>query len=665
MNTFTTLTHTGISAACVNPTLIEAHGKLEGAYDPQTFKTGVYSTVSNMIPKEAYKTIIEPENAWISPRSTNGLTISQDEAMIPTTRSIYQLNRLDMRLSTLYQRQDGLVFRQVLVDLETLPQEWFHSFDEFVYEEAAYNVLPNTSTINYNAVDDIIEPNRGAALYYIQGSANIYGLGGTAPSKFNFAPNRQALPLILTWLETFGNNAPYSAYPQLFSKPWVKQEYITEFINYMDGLLAQQFPNANWTNSRRAAYISKNNGAKETINTQFRIEYTPYIDTNILSYADEKNHGDASEMESQQFYNPSTTVISSEALAELHSRILKRGRGNTTILTFLNKSIDNVCALGTLVGDLVLTSAQHILHSNQIISDYNFSEYYAKLNKFVSVLEQYRQFSVPSENIVERQFTRNIFANFEIASRESVFDLDVMDYLTDERARAFEIMPENDSARRMILPAVFYPFNNQIRYEIEFKTNANTGDKSEFDAEIDGLFGGVRHIEPETYTDENGFMTELAIKLIDDYPGVLPFNWQLSDSHQLPKVNFSQFRIFFNENATILKDPRERLRYVFAIHHVDNTQNGRVTKYWPEAVGLTREEGGLVSEEIYLAFLDIPYNTLDKVDTTNVIQLYNTQNQATFAVNSDKAILLPRATYTAFRECKSWAIINENYEVLY
>jgi hypothetical protein len=184
MNTFTTLTHTGISAACVNPTLIEAHGKLEGAYDPQTFKTGIYSTVSNMVPKEAYKTIIEPENAWISPRSQSGNLISQDEAMIPTTRPIYQLNRADMRLELSYLRKDGTNDDYTIkIDLETLPQEWFHSFTEFIYEEGLYNIKENNTDVIYDEESDQFLPNQGIALYYIQGSANIFGLGGVAPSK--------------------------------------------------------------------------------------------------------------------------------------------------------------------------------------------------------------------------------------------------------------------------------------------------------------------------------------------------------------------------------------------------------------------------------------------------------------------------------------------------
>jgi len=72
-----------------------------------------------------------------------------------------------------------------------------------------------------------------------------------------------------------------------------------------------------------------------------------------------------------------------------------------------------------------------VINSQNIITDYVLDEKFAKLNTYVAVLEEYRSSSIPNENIVERQFDRNVFATFETQLRQSnvIGNIQAEDYI--------------------------------------------------------------------------------------------------------------------------------------------------------------------------------------------------------------------------------------------
>jgi hypothetical protein len=75
MEGFVTLGHVGLSDAAETTKMAPFITRSEG-YDPQTFKTALYSNVENFI--AGPETLIEPANGWLTPRSPDSFEISND-----------------------------------------------------------------------------------------------------------------------------------------------------------------------------------------------------------------------------------------------------------------------------------------------------------------------------------------------------------------------------------------------------------------------------------------------------------------------------------------------------------------------------------------------------------------------------------------------------------
>ena len=376
-------------------------------------------------------------------------------------------------------------------------------------------------------------------------------------------------------------------YPQvdgLIVAPVLKEDRVQELIQLIEDGLVNPIPSDPFSIIRTLYFnLPDESHPKPTVpgterpfsgpNLQFRTEYRPFIETNIRSYLPYNDANSNREVISEQFFNQEANVVSIESLEELHQRVINRGRGSTETLTYLDRTIDNIPALGTKVDDFVLSSAQHVITRTGITSDYNFDEFFAKLNKFVAVLEEYRQFSVPNENLVKRQFNREVFGKFrkEPTTQSPIINLD--DYIGDKPVKAIQFI--KDIFNIQILPVVATPFNNQIRFEAETATNVKTGDRSE---ESDSAT--KRRNEPVIFTEVDddgratGFLENLNIRLLENFT---EFPWTRQAAHNLPNSDPGNTLLYSN-NEPILKDPREILRYTFSIHHIDDTQSGRITK---------------------------------------------------------------------------------------
>lgn len=119
MTTFDRLGSVGVDNTQQAP-ILDFASKTE-AYDPQTYKTSLYSNVENFIAGEN-DTIIEPANGWVTVRSDNEFEISPDHALIPTSRPIYKI--MDVRYNL------KLYFREIRSNGET-------------YTELPKDIIPN------------------------------------------------------------------------------------------------------------------------------------------------------------------------------------------------------------------------------------------------------------------------------------------------------------------------------------------------------------------------------------------------------------------------------------------------------------------------------------------------------------------------------------------
>jgi hypothetical protein len=442
-----------------------------------------------------------------------------------------------VRLNVRYQPfAAGENFDPLLIPIETVGLEFFKGLEDFVFEESRYQLLPNItvlpSTENnfYNAEDDILETGQGSSLFFVKGQPNIYGLGGIAPSRFSIAPNRQAIASILELLispQTFF----YPDFPGLFTRPFLIKDKIPQLISRLDELYVEAFPQVNpnqfvsrelkfrppnpSTNTGSGVLVVNNIGF-ELAGVEYRVEYEPLVQTDILSFSSEELADQANEIETQQFFNQQGNIFDNRSLSELHNRILKRSRGSNEIYTVINQSFDDLIPLGTRLDGFVLSAANHVVNNKNIITDYILTEKFAKLNKFVSVLERYRQFSIPQEDIVFRQVSKDIFAKFEKEPKTTEFseNLFVEDYIGTKEIEAIEFIFGN-SETQQYFPTSHYSFNNQIRFEVSLPTNTKSGDRSRPAPVVANQ--SLRAVEPILYVEEiTGFLEDANIKLVEE-----------------------------------------------------------------------------------------------------------------------------------------------------
>jgi len=122
---------------------------------------------------------------------------------------------------------------------------------------------------------------KGASLFYVQGRSGIYGLSDRAPSRWElFVNNRQSIGEIYEWYTEQPNSAPYSGYPALIVKPVLNPDKINELIAELDSRIDIQEENFTIT-SRIIQFDKTTDSLNDIPDFQFRVEYAPYIKTNI------------------------------------------------------------------------------------------------------------------------------------------------------------------------------------------------------------------------------------------------------------------------------------------------------------------------------------------------------------------------------------------------
>jgi hypothetical protein len=551
MNSFTELSHVSIEGNSISPEFLNKFGAFETAYDPETYKTLLQTNTENLLIEDQELRLIEPKNAYISPRSLDGFAISNDDAVLPTTKPInnfYELYlRSGVRFTIVLTNNQNVTIRRSFDELENDPAfgftKFFTGLKDFVFEESVYQTLENTNEITYDNTKPPGERftlGRGAALFYKQGERNINGLGNRAPSRFSLFPTKQAIQEIIAFYadDAFATGqGTYPNFPNLRVQPFLVEENIqallfrltSELLNetstdpslLTDNIIIR-FIGPKLGPSGPKNFPEENTALLETTgktkDLEFRIEYDPFVETNIRSYLPFKEINSHTEMQSGQYFNQQNNVVSIKALEELQQRVINRGRGQTEILTYLGRTFDELPDLGTKVNDFVLTAAEHTINRNNIISDYTFDEFFAKLNKFIGVLEQYRQFSIPNENLVKRQFDSEVFGKFTTEPKQSVSFINLNDYIGNDSIGAIQFdFGFTGAPNRRTLPATVTTFNNQVRVEIEAETNAKFGDKSS-GVFVNGEFSDdVRRNSPVLYVDENGFIENVNVRLIKQY----------------------------------------------------------------------------------------------------------------------------------------------------
>lgn len=633
------LNHVGISNTS---TSIPNQAFISEAYNGDTYRTRLYSPVENFIGGgDLAGSIVEPINGHLTPRSDK-TDITNDTALIKTSRPIYKVERLSLRAHAYYTRAYntgdflGTVnYYTVYTPISALPQYWLNpdvvtneglNLNDYLYERSAYDLLPNTQN------------GKGGALFYIQNKPNIDGLTYKPDVVTQWVPPTQPIRKIV-------QDLAYSNSPQ------VKPEYISDFISYMSDLWVQEFgaftpgvtyrygfmpSGSNFITDDEGTGVSvisrggggpmiDNNPSAINIPTlRFNIQYTPYISTKIFTYK-ERKETDEPQYISTMTYNQSANTISDETLGELHDKVVKRNAAPTKTIKIIEDNLSDIRPLGRLTADKYVVSAADItINAENAVVEYVLSKDYAKLNQYVAVLEKFRQFAIPSEQIVDRQITIERFAKFATSSTSNTSGISMSDYISDDEVNILRLntdatykKPNDDTTYNTpthYLPPTNFAFNNALVFEAQYPTQSLAGFKSE---PYEGNTTTRRIEAAEPYVNNLGRFNQFtSLTFVHNTVGT----FDLQDSYDLPVFNESSQNTILSLTAIdVDKDARERLTISLIVHHVDTTGKVHINKNFAKQNGLIGG-AGFSGQTFYWKYLGTkPYDEGSNATAYNIL----------------------------------------------
>ena len=409
----------------IKPTyILETESKVEQfsatseVFNPNSYRTRIVSNVDNMVISNRNKNnIIEPANSWATTKSPDGYEISNDNAVIETSKPIYSVESLLVRFE-LYFAEASFNTGNTNTDIPygIIPQHYFKGLTPFLYEKEVYDALPNTENIG----------GKGCSIYYEQGKKDIKGLTYRAPEKWSWVPAKQAWLNILQkgyglGDDTFGRSHFESA---------IKPEYLNDAILRLKNAGFEQYLIIQGIDSTRGEVRIKN--ITKTYDLFSRIQYTPYIDTKIYSYRERKR---PNELLTTQFYNQQADIVDSQAMAILHDSLSQSNAGKERSITMMHKEYNEMLKIGYRFKDYIITQCSLTISQTTVAAKYELDEYFVKLNAYLSVLEKRRQFSIPSQNIVDRQYTIFNFAKFALEPSVSFIDFETSKYINSSEEK--------------------------------------------------------------------------------------------------------------------------------------------------------------------------------------------------------------------------------------
>lgn len=276
----------------------------------------------------------------MTPRSNTGYEISNDFALIPTSKPIYKIKSLKVffQLHWMHIAGSGFVDQEIL-PYDIIPEHYYNNeLLEHVYEKTLYDILPNTNgstTINGETVWG-----KGKAFKYTQGQKNIEGITNVPDSPGFWNPTVQAFKKILED-RYVGTGIVLEQRLEKFIKP----EYLSAARTILHNL---GYVEENLGGGVRKGFDIINLNSDNLPNIRFKIEYIPFIDTNLFTYRERKDTT-FNEVPSFQYYNQQANVLDNEVLGEIHDQVIKKGSGSGVSVTYLHKKQSNFLTIGSRI----------------------------------------------------------------------------------------------------------------------------------------------------------------------------------------------------------------------------------------------------------------------------------------------------------------------------
>lgn len=651
------------------------------AYNADQFRTKLYSPVENFIGGgDLQGSITEPvHRGWLTPRSIGTTDIKSDSASLKLARPIYKVEKLGVipyaYISKVLPGQTTTTHSIAFVKLESIPNAdlWFDGLREVditesLYEKSAYDLLPNT------------DEGKGSALFYEQNTNQILGFSNIPETWSTFwAPQDQAIRQVLR--DKFNGT----------TTPTVNPAYAADFQTYMinrwnavyNPLSPGSFTTAGivggdlfGTTDSTGTYtltksgiigdallvkpISQDQDQSSIVSGRYRVVYTPYINTKLFTYKERKETTDPTH-ETTMFYNQSANTIADDTLAELHDKVIKRGNAPTQTIKKLHTTFTGVPDLGRLVGNYVITAEDITINADNANIEYVLSKDYAKLNQYVAVLEKYRQFSIPSERVVDRQLTINEFAKFSRTTATRTASLAVSSYMGTNEANlmilntsaTYKLPKDNTtySTPDMAFSTTNFAFNNALVFEAGFLTNALAGSESVAYETNRRLERGIPYVDNVGY-----FQRFTSIRLATNIASSI----SLTDSYEYPKFISETLSVthLTKSNVDIDKDARESIKVSYMLHHIDETGKIFINRGWALRNGLIGGPGYSGLRFAYLTSRPIEGKTnISAYTTAGTTPNINITNDTSRVTITHTAGSVPTANY--------WSVIDENGEILF
>jgi hypothetical protein len=376
---------------------------------------------------------------------------------------------------------------------------------------------------------------------------------------------------------------------------------------------------------------------------RFSLEYQPLIEMELFTFRERKEDD---ELTTFQFYNQDANVVSNEVLGDLHDKVIKKGSGSNMIETYLHKNISDRLPIHERAGEYIITSrsTNWFKTSSKIV--YNLDKFYSKLQKYIGVLEKYRQYAIPNESIVKRQITINVFGKFSDAPAANTSKFFPLRYLENSEYAVDMLRFGSSINSGVVLPLTSFAFNNSLVFEAVFESNVKVGDQSSH------ISSSKRVNKPVIYTDANGRINGNRYVAFSRKFS----SFEMEDSYDLPDYN-GTFRssIYINSSLSINKDARENLAISLQLHHIDTTGKIYLNGNYTKECGLIGGEG-FNTNDLFVVFLNKrPFET-KQVTTSDIISSSIADFQLAAGNNS---VELPTATNLGAETSASWAVVKQ------
>lgn len=308
-------------------------------------------------------------------------------------------------------------------------------------------------------------------------------------------------------------------------------------------------------------------------------------------------------------------------------------------------------ATGDKLGEYIISTKETEINLYTTKITYTLNKYFAQLKKYAAILEEYRQYAIPNENIVRSQRTIHGFAKINTleslpSGQVSDSEYNLSEYVSDREINLFKMNLYN-----IVLPAVSYNLNNTLIFEAEFETNAVAGYSIEQTTNAD-YYKQV----PVKYTDDNGMIETFAtLNFGKDF-----VNFTEQDSQDLPKHTGSLAHTFFSDGMFLVKDAREQLAVSLQLHHIVENEDIHLNDGFSRVNGLIGGKG-LNNSDLKVAFLNIKPTDQKYLDNAEI----NSTENIGWYYDADMAYLSSDEN-TGPIPAMCWAIIDEtnNNEIL-